>query len=171
MKRKYDLVFALGNSCKGTMSLREAGLQYLTFPLDWCGGPRLVEKAQHINSRFAGFLDAANLEKLPVPKTNQTQLYKDRQFGYTIIHEFHTAMPFEQELPVVRARFARRVSRFLGLLDNAKAVLVLWINIPGAPDETRETARESRRILSAERPGVRIDVLLLNYREAFPLRK
>jgi len=171
MKRKYDLCVCLGDTCKGTMSLREANLQYLTFPLDWCGGPRFVEKASHVRSRFEGFLDPANLEKLPTPKTSHTQLYKDTKFGYTIIHEFHTNAAFADELPVVRTRFGRRVSRFLGLLDRAKSVLVLWINIPGAPVETRETALEARKMLAAGRPGTRFDILLMNYREGVSVQK
>jgi len=165
MKRKYDLCFCLGDTCKGTISLRDAGLQYLSFPLDWCGGPRFVEKARHIRDGFVGFADPANLEKLPVAKTSQTQLYRDKKFNYTIIHEFHVNVPFEQELPVVRERMNRRVRRFLGLQDHAKSVLILWINIPGVLMETPETALEARRILSERCPGVKIDVLLLNYRE------
>jgi len=169
MKRKYDLCFCIGDTCKGTLSLREAGLQFLSFPLDWCGGPRFVEKASHIRDGFAGFLDVANLEKLPVAKTSQTQLYRDRKLGYTIIHEFHTNVPFEKELPVVRARLDRRINRFLGLLDHAKSALVLWINIPGAPVETPETAREVRRILAERCPNTHFDVLMMSYREGIPV--
>jgi len=163
MKRKYDFIFSLGGSCKGNMSLRAAGLQHLSFPLDWCGGPRLVDKAYHINSDFADFLNVANLEKLPVPKTNQTQLYRDKKLGYTIIHEFHTGVPFEQELPVVREKFKRRIARFLSLIDRSKSVLVTWVNVKGSPDETPAEAHEFQRLMQARRPGTRFDVLLFDY--------
>lgn len=163
MKRKYDFVFSLGGSCKGNMSLREAGLQHLSFPLDWCGGPRLVDKARHINSGFEDFLNVENLEKLPVAKGSQTQLYQDRKLGYTIIHEFHVNVPFERELPIVREKFKRRISRFLGLLDRSKTVLVTWVNVKGAPTETPVEAQEFRSLMQAQRPGTRFDVLLFNH--------
>ena len=35
MKLKYDLAIPLGEACSSTESLREAGLQLLSFPHDW----------------------------------------------------------------------------------------------------------------------------------------
>ena len=34
-KKRYDLILGLGSVCSCTQTLRQAGLQHLTFPFDW----------------------------------------------------------------------------------------------------------------------------------------
>ena len=37
-RERFDFVFALGSGCACSRMLRERGLQFASFPLDWVGG-------------------------------------------------------------------------------------------------------------------------------------
>ena len=61
MKLKYDLAIPLGEACSSTESLREAGLQLLSFPHDWIAPDNsgsdlsrhdFVQRARQLAGRF-----------------------------------------------------------------------------------------------------------------------
>ena len=48
----YDFVFSLGQACTCSMTLRHAGLQFASFPLDWVSGGSLASRTALVASRL-----------------------------------------------------------------------------------------------------------------------
>ena len=48
--KTYDFIFSLGASCAVSMSLRDAGLQFASFPFDWIGSPGLLHEVEMVES-------------------------------------------------------------------------------------------------------------------------
>ena len=174
MRNRYDLVFGTGVACSCTQSLRRAGLQLLSFPLDWVGpnarctayDEDLLRRAGHICDDFAHWIELGDF-RTRGPNNGDHQengmldLYNDR-LELQFIHDFPRTLPFEQSFPAVLEKYRRRIARFTGLLQTSRRVLVVHLERPDMPFVTPladfKTARER---LSAKYPGARFDFALL----------
>lgn len=173
MKRKYDFVFGTGGSCRCSMGLREAGLQLLSFPYDWNPGPDFVTRCSYLAAGFPDWLDRKSL-RLENPEETESHLfYKNVKTGFTFIHDFHAKYSFDEQYSEVCARYERRIARFLGLLERAHRVLVVWVNVNAdGPFSLDVAAAERGRLaLQARWPDKRFDVLVFNFKEGVPYQR
>ena len=152
----------MGAACSCSQALREAGLQFASFPFDWVLGPGICVKAQMMADDFAGWLEPGSFTRLQEPKFSTSAWYRDK-FGFSLVHDFHVAVPFDEELPDVRAKYRRRIDRLSRLLDAAKRVLVVYIE-SGDDSCQVEDAAKMRAILARRWPGVAFDALLMKHR-------
>jgi len=167
--KKYDVVLGMGSMCSCSQALREAGLQLVSFPFDWNGGPGICGKTDLIMDDFRGFLDRGRMFRQPEPKFSYNQYWDDdRAFKY--YHDFPMACDFEEELPKVRAKYARRISRMYDLFGKAKNVLLVYIACPDWQDCTVEDAVYCRCRLAERWPGVQFDFLLFHYEKGLSFR-
>lgn len=125
--RCLDFAFCLGSSCTATDVLRQAGLQLGTFPLDWIGRLGVSARTDLIVGGFKDFLRADRL-KLECTGDDGCHLrYVDTERGTAFFHDFPVGKPLEESFPEVRAKYDRRIARFLRHLQAAKSVLVVWV--------------------------------------------
>lgn len=166
--KKYDVVFGMGFACSCTQALREAGLQLASFPFDWVGGPGIGFKSRFMVDDYRGWFEPGTLEPMETPKFSGNWFCKD-SFGFTPIHDFAMNRSIEEQLPQVHAKYRRRIDRLSRLLDEAKRVLVLYIEVPNsAPADPAEVAG-ARATLNERWPGVTFEFLLFRYREGLAL--
>ena len=160
MKTKYDIAFSMGFSCGGTMALRRAGLQFVSYPLDWIGAPGIMAGIDMIRTRFANWLLKEDLEFFGVRGGSfQMNIYRNRRTGYGFPHDFSRFRRFDEIYPDVERKYARRIARFLDDLTKATRVLVAYIERPIDERLADEKISEARQALCEACPGKEVDLV------------
>lgn len=176
--RHQDMAFSIGSSCNCSKVLREAGLQYGSFPMDWLG--RVVEDQpiseafrQHVDlaiSDFKGMLLLENLGYLSQEGDHIHSHVEDKGTGISFFHDFPCRQTLEEAYPAVIEKYRRRTARFRALLEKSRSALVVWMG--DARDNGRVTEEDIAyclRRFSEEYPKTRFQMLLLESPEGFPM--
>ncbi len=143
LKGNYDAIYSLGDVCLAALQLRKNNLRPFAGPLDWMSSPSLPNVSRLLKNRFKGYMDKANL----VPSGYSTGVDSKEQYlcltdtGYQIIssHDFKASQNTFTNLasyPEVRAKFDRRIKKFLNILSNGKRIL--FIRTEGTFEEVLE---------------------------------
>lgn len=174
MKRKYDLVFGIGQACGCSQSLRRANLQYLSFPGDWTaplwGGDEhsaiehlLRYRVDKLCDGDADFFKAENFVFERSIDSTQKDIYINHQTRYIFNHDFPIGCDFASELPKVAAKYARRKARLLELIGRSDRVLAVCIDIPGGKNPTSlDDCRYARERLNRRFAPAKFDLCLLS---------
>ena len=158
--KKFDMAFSMGFSCGGTMALRRAGLQFVSYPLDWIGSPGIVQSAKMIASDFAGWFEKDDLQLVAVRGGSfQNNVYQNRKTRFGFPHDFPRFFRFEEKYPETAEKYARRIRRFLSDLGSAKSALVVYIERPINPRAADADLLEAKRILEAKFPNVKFELV------------
>lgn len=158
--RNYDLAFSLGFSCGCTQSLREAGLQFASYPFDWVGSPGLVASVRMLVGRFRNWLEKADLELYDVRRVPLfSHVYRNVRTGYGFPHDFPSDSEFDAAYATCRQRYDRRIGRLIGCLTPGRKVLAVYIERMIDPRLADSDIRLARRLLSAAFPDVSFDLL------------
>lgn len=166
--RQYDLIFGIGGSCRCSMGLREGGVQYLSFPMDWHPGPDFVGKCATVAEGFAHWLDRDKLVLLNPDEKEGLLVYKNTETGYTFLHDFLAKQSFDEQYPKIAEKYNRRISRLMGLIEGSSRILVVWVNVPSDDNVNWEKARAGQKVLSNRWPEKKFDILFLNHSENVP---
>lgn len=162
--KTYDFVFGLGNACSCTQTLREAGLQFLSFPFDWVimsGADDLARRVETIANGFAGWFEMKDLERVGAYEAGDKDIYRNNATGTIFNHEFRRNEDLTQVYPSVRAKYDRRIRRFLGLLSS-REILILRVDRPDQESPTSESeCRAALRRLRALYPNAHFEMLHL----------
>ena len=158
--KQYDVAFSMGFSCGGTMALRRAGLQFVSYPLDWIGSPAIVASAKMIAADFAHWFEKDDLQLVAVRGGSfQNNVYWNRRTHFGFPHDFPRFFRFEEKFDETAEKYARRVRRFLSDLDAAQTALVVYIERPINPTAADADLVEAKRILETRFPRVRFDLV------------
>ncbi|EXX86296.1 peptidase [Paenibacillus darwinianus] len=127
LKGSYDAIYSLGDLCLAAIQLEKNGLRPFAGPLDWMSSPNLTDVNRLLANRFAGFMDYHNLSV--VGKASE-RLYLVRESAYNVYsnHDFFTHNNFPPHLaayPEVKAKYDRRVARFLEKTTTAECILFI----------------------------------------------
>jgi len=178
--RTYDLAFGLGTACSCSQTLRGAGLQYLSFPMDWTacawGTPipqdSFVQEATWICKGLDGFLCPNDLRFIGPHEWNGKDIYGNARTHFVFNHDFPAGGDFATELPKVVAKYQRRYARLVSLIRASRRVLVVHIDFPNRFLPTpHEDCRRVREQLSATFPNVTFETLLLQCDPTIPFEK
>ena len=143
-RERFDFVFGIGAACSCSRMLRERGLQYASFPLDWVGNPRIDagEVLRHVSNLAAGgfpnWFEEENLERAPQYDSERYTAYFDRGSRLFFAHDFTPGGDMHREYPKAREKYARRIDRFAKVLSSARKVLVVWVADPRGIGEVAE---------------------------------
>ncbi|RAR45605.1 DUF1796 family putative cysteine peptidase [Paenibacillus sp. MDMC362] len=126
IKGPYHAIFSLGNNCLPAIELREHGLRKFAGPIDWMGTPVLPQISRMLRNRFEGMLVYSNL--LMVDQVNELYNIWDQQYDLYLNHDFYVHNNFPPHLPaypVIKAKYDRRVARFLQTLESGGRILFI----------------------------------------------
>ena len=143
-KERFDLVFGLGAACSCSRMLREYGLQFASFPLDWVGDPCLdASKDLRLTTDvvLGGFSDwfaEGNLVRAPQYDSPKHLGYFDKCIRLYFAHDFELYDNFHACYPFVSEKYKRRIARFFRLFGSAKKILIVWIADPRGCGELGE---------------------------------
>lgn len=105
--------------------LRLTGLRLASGPFDWiCGGGGICNILSWICRDMKGFIEKEDLvvdEEKIVPK--RTIWYRNERTGFKFPHEFIYGREFNEMYEEVRAKYDRRIGRFLDVLKNRNVLL------------------------------------------------
>jgi len=172
VKKKYDVVFSIGEDCNCSIALRKAKLQLLSFPADWIGlkpedspSPKTHSCPQAridaICADFEHWFEKEDFEFLSQSEGHPAA-YKNTRTGWLYYHDFAAFTPFDIAYPPVREKYDRRTSRFLGLLRNARAMLFVQMDRPTQTCPTTVSEFQGwHKQLSEKFPGKTVDGLLI----------
>jgi len=168
MAGSYNLALSLGGACACSKSLRRASLQYASFPFDWLNGATFRDRVDLLVSEFDGWL-SEGVEKIPEPPLCVGESHwRDRKYGFGLLHDFERLTPMETALPSVKAKYARRAAHLLALIGRAKKVLLVWTDVPTSPDVTDDDIGYLFSALRQKWPSVEFDLLVFRRKVNVP---
>lgn len=159
--RRYDFIFSLGSACSCSQSLREAGLQFASYPFDWVGSPGIMKSVAALESEFSGWFEKDDLKLIDVRREPlSTRCFINRKTGFAFYHEFTLFKRFDDLFPKIAERFARRGRRLLAALRAARSVLAVYVEVPFRETESVADFAEARRRVAAKFPNASVDLLV-----------
>ena len=132
-KKKYDLIFGIGEACSCTQSLRKYNLQIRSFPFDWLYGSDFLRRCQIIAQRFDRFIDINDLKdtgKVNNDKNNPCKVYNNIHNDITFNHDFFITEDFNTIYPIVKEKYNRRIKRLLKNFETSKNILIVYMEPP-----------------------------------------
>lgn len=166
--RQYDIAVGLGVGCGVSISMRDAGAQYLSLPFDWIGCNDPVRLAEIAAGRFKGWMRLEDLEIRGVRIASQSAHFvvSNRRTGLLAPHDFSAYAPLASQYPAFAEKMSRRIARFERIVSSAKAVLLVNVENPQRPgclsDEDLERARS---VLAAAYPNAVFDLVCFRHEE------
>lgn len=159
--KEYDFIFSLGFSCGTSQALRAAGLQFASYPLDWTGAHDVLGPVRAIETEFADWMNAEDLDLADVRHGAGflTRAYVNRRTQMGFSHEFSDFDPFEKSLPKVKATYEHRAERFLETLRGARRILAVWAEPPMNVEPDVAAYREALARLRAKCPSAEVDLV------------
>ena len=159
--RPYDIVFSLGFSCGCSQSLRAAGLQFSSYPLDWLGVPELSASARLVGSGFEGWMELDDFKLVDVNHgvgfCTRIYLNEKTQLGYS--HEFSDMQRFDVVFPKVKETYVRRVERFMSEMESAKRILAVYLEHATRGKEDDGAIRDAVSAIRNRFPNAEVDLL------------
>ena len=141
MKERFDFIFGLGAGCSCSRILRERGLQFASFPLDWVGDPCMDASedfrltADIASGGFKEWFELENLERAPSYDSPRHIGFYDRKVRLYFAHDFELGCDFKKEYPTAEEKYRRRIERFNSVLSGANKALAVWIADPRGKGE------------------------------------
>lgn len=176
-KERFDFVFALGSGCACSRMLREKGLQYASFPLDWVGGiSDRVGAGQSMRITtdivvrgFDGWFDETQLERHPRLDSPKYDAYVDRRTGLYFTHDVPSGVGLHSCCREIQEKYRRRIARFLGHMEASRKTLAVWVSDPRDPGEVGEDdVRYSIEALRRRYPKTEFRMLVASCRHGTP---
>ena len=62
LNNEYDFIFSIGEACSCTSVLRNSGLQFESYPLDWIWGGNIELRTMFLINNFDGFFNKDSLK-------------------------------------------------------------------------------------------------------------
>lgn len=124
--KKYDFICPIGESCITSYNLRRKKLQLQALPFDWLMDFKLESFVHYLLNNFSDFMLLENLELyLDIPPTSCDH-YKDKQTGTLFVHCFQSKTILQNEYPLVKEKFDRRITRMQENIKNANKILFVY---------------------------------------------
>ncbi len=143
LKGHYSAIYSLGDLCLAGLELRKNNLRPFAGPLDWMSSPSLPDVTRLLRQQFAGYMDQENLVpagySTGVDSSEQYLCFTDTTYHIISSHDFKASQNSFNNLatyPIVRAKFDRRITRFLDKLTHADKLL--FIRTEGSFEEVIE---------------------------------
>ena len=158
--RTYDLAFGCGFSCGVTQALREANLQFASFPFDWTATPSFPKAARMVATDFAHWMDRDDLELVDVRHSGiNKRIYANRRTGFGFVHDFSLFMEPDVSYAAESAKYARRIERLGKALSSARKVLAVCVEWPFLGELKKESLSETKRIFETRYRNAAFDLL------------
>ena len=167
--KTYDLVFGIGGACCCTQALRNAGLQYVSFPWDWVSESDIRTRIDQIRNDFADWVRKESLVRVENADYKAGVIYRNERTRVVLPHDFPPRGDFETDHPRVAARYRRRYERLSRLIGKSGRVLVVWVDVPACPQATDDDRRYVLETLHAKWPNAVFDLLSFANAEGCPV--
>ncbi len=161
MKKQYDLIVSLGAACPCTTALRAQHLQDFSYPFDWLFGGTLVGRTEILVHDFKNWFNKEDLIfSHEVPNVNgMAYLNKKTEIVYN--HDFKKGKSFEEQYPIIEAKYSRRIDRLIEKAETAENILFVFIERPDYKTQMSDKELLQVERLLHKRFGNKVDLLYL----------
>lgn len=104
---QFENVVSLGWFCSVALENQRMGLRSYSLPFDWLLISNFVSVLQLLETHFQSFLDVNNLRQ----ENGNPAFYHDTAYGIHFYHDFTADKTLEEQLPLVREKYDRRITR------------------------------------------------------------
>lgn len=158
MKKKYDFILPIGESCITAYNLRERNLQKEAYPFDWLMDFKLKNFVHCLSVNFSDFLLKENLEPyLDIPPTSNAH-YKDKNTGILFVHCFNKEADLK-DFDSVNEMFTRRIKRIQKRLAQSKKALLVYTSKSDCYDD--KTLIQFYNQIAKSFPNCTIDLMYI----------
>ncbi|MGZ7440769.1 DUF1796 family putative cysteine peptidase [Paenibacillus sp. TH7-28] len=158
LKGSYDAIFSLGDLCLSALQLEKNNLRPYAGVFDWVASPNLDDVCRLIATRFKGFMELENLRVGGVTDTGMIWVTDDAN-SIISSHDFEASKNTVADLadyPEVRAKYDRRIERFLNKLAMSRRIL--FVRTEGTLEEAKLLEQTLNRTVKHD-----FRVLLVNH--------
>lgn len=172
LKKTYDLCFGIGEACMTSQALREAGLQFASYPFDWIGSKNPLKCVELLTSSFDDFLNRENFQYHGRNAENGMGQYRNVRTEFGHPHDF-------ADKPVIddvmyrnfNDKYTRRIARLTEQLTKSKRVFMFCICMPDTPKRNAEELQKIRATVLAKYPHLELDFLVIQCDSAIPFEE
>lgn len=128
-KRRYKFVASFGENCACAGRLMDLAIRQESSPFDWLRSIPFKNRVKLICEEFADFLNKQYLENLGVNSDQpEYNVYLHKLYGTEFLHDFPSSKSLEESLPLIKAKYTRRIKRFIKHLKTDTTLLVFISN-------------------------------------------
>ena len=129
-KKKFDLIFSLGEACSCSYILRKLYLQTASYPFDWIFGSTFINRCQILSDEFKDFIKKEDLILMDGISNTNCNIYYNKLNNLGFNHDFYLNQPFDDAYFQVHEKYHRRIHRVLEKIDKAEKVLLVYLETP-----------------------------------------
>lgn len=130
VKKKYDLIFSLGEACSCTQALRNCNLQLKSYPFDWLFGSSFSQRIDILLNDFDRFIDKKDLEFFYSERSIKCDAYKNTYNKLVFNHDFPANINVNESYDKIKEKYDRRITRLLKKIDEASSILIVYLETP-----------------------------------------
>ena len=161
MKKKYDLIFSIGEARSCAEVLRESRLRFYSYPFDWLYGSTLLDRIKMLANNMKDFINKEDLEFAHEARSISCNAYCNKLNNITFNHDFKNNIPFDEAYIEVREKYNKRINRLLEQIRNSQNILVVYIQTPNNKSEIAQDAILEGYDILKEKFGDKINLLYL----------
>lgn len=172
LKKTYDLCFGIGEACMTSQALREAGLQFASYPFDWVGSNNPLKCVELLTSSFDDFLNRENFQYHGRNAENGMGQYRNVRTEFGHPHDFADKPVIDNVMyRTFFDKYTRRIARLTEQLTKLKRVFMFCVCMPDTPKRNAEELQKIRATILAKYPHLDLDFLVIQCDSAIPLEK
>lgn len=167
MKERYDLAFSIGFGCGCSKALRQANLQFVSYPMDWIGVKSALAAARIIAADFAGWMEKSAMRLIDVRRDDEhvQRTYINDRTGVIFTHDFPYELGFDEAFVAVKSKYDRRIARLMSAICASRRVLAVHVEHPIHERASDADLVRAHEILSTRFPDVRVDLLYFYHQD------
>lgn len=149
---KFNNFISLGYFCEVAEDLEKMGLRNTSSPFDWCITD-FSKNIELIENRFDDFMAYDNLAQ----SVEDRDHYEDTKYNDFFFHDFTKYKSLSDQYDMVKAKYDRRIKRFLKNIESA-TLFIRYIS-----NEQKDSNGRSTELEWIENNGDYIDKVLKSY--------
>lgn len=136
LKNEYDFIFSLGAACSCTSILRQIGVQFESYPLDWLYGGGLEIRTELLINNFKDFINLEDLK--PVGQRLNPEpcdIYANMKNKIVFNHDFPLNGNLEKDYFEIKEKYDRIITRLFKNIENSNKICIVYIETPNTKPE------------------------------------
>ena len=167
MKKKYNIIYSIGQDCACATYMKKARIRCCSGPLDWLTNTGFENRINLILNDFENFFIKEDFKVMPKPTAfpadKDNEYYENKKTGLYFWHDFPASVDFETIFPLVKEKYNKRIKRFYDNIANEEKVLLIYFSHGNLCEDTKVKELCNR---VCEKFNKKIDFLLIGYDES-----
>ena len=170
LNNEYDFIFSIGEACSCSSTLRQSGLQFESYPLDWLYGGDIRTRTELLVNNFDNFINKEDLQfggqrKFPQP----CDIYANISNKIVFNHDFPYDGNLDVDYSFVKEKYDRRIKRLYDNIEKANKILIVYMEAPNTLKKNifrvKNVLRDCYSKISSKWSGKNICLLYLTSRK------